>query len=57
MHLHLPLQSGSDRILKEMNRHYPAAHYLEIIESGVMRIFIPPILLWFGETEDDFKLH
>ncbi|MGW8114788.1 tRNA (N6-isopentenyl adenosine(37)-C2)-methylthiotransferase MiaB [Caproicibacterium sp. NSD3] len=30
-HLHLPFQSGNDRVLKEMNRHYNRAQYLELI--------------------------
>lgn len=30
-HLHLPFQSGNDRVLKEMNRHYDRAQYLELI--------------------------
>ena len=37
-HLHLPVQCGSDRILKEMNRHYDTAHYLELIEYAKKRI-------------------
>ncbi|MCB0359014.1 MAG: tRNA (N6-isopentenyl adenosine(37)-C2)-methylthiotransferase MiaB, partial [Bdellovibrionales bacterium] len=32
-HIHLPLQSGSDRILKEMNRNYRTRRYLEIVDS------------------------
>jgi tRNA-2-methylthio-N6-dimethylallyladenosine synthase len=58
--LHMPAQSGSDRILKAMNRHYTAAHYLELIEKA--RMVVPEIALagdfivgFPGETEDDFQ--
>ncbi len=37
-HIHLPLQSGSDRILKLMNRNYRLARYLEIIEQLKSRV-------------------
>jgi tRNA-2-methylthio-N6-dimethylallyladenosine synthase len=59
-HLHLPLQSGSDRILAAMNRGYTAAEYAAL--AGRIRARVPgvslttDILLGFpGETEDDFQ--
>lgn len=59
-HLHLPLQSGSDRILKAMNRKYDRARYLAIIQR--VRERIPEIALstdiivgFPGETEADFQ--
>jgi len=42
-HLHLPLQSGSDRILKLMNRQYTSRHYLDLVERA--RALIPHISL------------
>ena len=58
-HLHLPVQCGSDRILKEMNRHYDTAHYLELIEYAKRRIpkvaLTTDIIVGFpGETYEDF---
>lgn len=57
--LHLPLQSGSDRILKAMNRRYDTARYLGIVER--LKKARPDILLttdvivgFPGETEEDF---
>ena len=57
---HLPLQSGSDRILREMNRHYDREKYLDIL--GYMRQKIPDIAVtsdiivgFPGETEEDFE--
>jgi tRNA-2-methylthio-N6-dimethylallyladenosine synthase len=57
--LHLPVQSGSDRILKAMNRSHSAASYLEIIER--VRAVRPDIAVsgdfivgFPGETEADF---
>jgi tRNA-2-methylthio-N6-dimethylallyladenosine synthase len=59
-YLHLPVQSGSDRILKAMNRKHTAAHYLDLI--GRIRAARPDILLssdfivgFPGETDDDFQ--
>jgi|AGTN01.1.fsa_nt_gi tRNA-N(6)-(isopentenyl)adenosine-37 thiotransferase enzyme MiaB len=58
--VHLPVQSGSDSVLKAMNRRYTRERYLEII-SGI-RAEIPEaglttdIMVGFpGETEDDFS--
>ena len=42
-HIHLPLQSGSDRILKEMNRHYDRAKYLEKVAAA--RAAMPDLVL------------
>src|SRR5262249_49497282 len=59
-HVHLPLQSGSSRILKAMRRTYSRDRYLELVRR--MRDAIPDvafgtdIIVGFpGETEDDFQ--
>ena len=59
-HLHMPLQSGSDRILQAMRRSYRAERYLGIIER--VRLAIPhaaittDIIVGFpGESEEDFQ--
>ena len=59
-HLHLPVQSGSDRILKEMGRRYTRAEYLAAILK--LRDFDPEFAIttdvivgYPGETEADFE--
>lgn len=59
-HLHLPVQSGSDRILKRMNRHYDRETYLNLIKSAREKMpdieFTSDIIVGFpGETEEDFE--
>ena len=58
-HLHLPMQSGSSRILKLMNRRYDKDKYLELVQK--IRGVVPDISLttdiivgFPGETEEDF---
>jgi tRNA-2-methylthio-N6-dimethylallyladenosine synthase len=59
-YLHMPAQSGSDKILKAMNRNYTASKYLELIEKA--REIVPGIAIsgdfmvgFPGETEEDFE--
>ncbi len=58
-HIHLPVQSGSDEILKRMNRRYTRDNYIELI--GKLRQRVPDIAVstdiivgFPGETENDF---
>ncbi len=59
-HLHLPVQSGSDRLLRQMGRGYTAAQYLRMVEQ--VRQVCPEVALttdvivgYPGETEVDFS--
>ena len=59
-YLHIPAQSGSDRILKAMNRGYTAAEYVGLIDTA--REIVPDIAIagdfivgFPGETDEDFE--
>ena len=52
-HIHFPMQSGSDRILKAMRRPYKNAKFVEICEK--MKAARPDIVGFPGETEEDFQ--
>jgi len=59
-HLHLPFQSGNDRVLKEMNRHYDRAKYLQLIDYAYERMpelsVTSDVIVGFpGETYEEFK--
>lgn len=59
-HIHLPVQSGSDRILRRMNRKYTRDEYLEIIDNiesldRDVAITTDVIVGFPGETEEDFQ--
>ena len=58
--LHLPVQSGNDRILKVMNRHYDREKYLEKVELA--RSYMPDLVIttdiivgFPGETDEEFE--
>jgi tRNA-2-methylthio-N6-dimethylallyladenosine synthase len=59
-HVHLPVQSGSSRVLKRMRRRYDRARFLEVVDA--LRRAVPGIALstdiivgFPGETEDEFQ--
>ncbi len=59
-YLHIPAQSGSDKILKAMNRKYTASQYLELLHTA--RDIVPDIVIagdfivgFPGETDEDFQ--
>jgi tRNA-2-methylthio-N6-dimethylallyladenosine synthase len=59
-HIHLPVQSGDDKILFKMNRHYSSKEYLDLVKKIKKRIpqasFGTDIIVGFpGETEKAFK--
>ncbi len=59
-HLHLPFQSGNDRVLMEMNRHYDRQKYLELIDYAYsvmpeLSITSDVIVGFPGETYEEFK--
>ncbi len=59
-HVHLPAQSGSDRILEAMRRGYSRASYIDVVQQlrravGELTLTTDLIVGFPGETEDDFR--
>lgn len=59
-HLHLPFQSGNDRVLKEMNRHYDREKYISLIDYAYklmpeLSVTSDVIVGFPGETYEEFK--
>ena len=58
--IHLPLQSGSDKVLKDMNRPYSAEQYFELVQNlkskiSGLRLTTDIIVGFPSETEKDFQ--
>lgn len=59
-HLHLPLQAGSDKVLRDMNRHYDTAEFARLIEQVEREVpgiaISTDIIVGFpGETDEEFN--